>query len=153
MPNRSILLRSETNLASRRSNRLDDSDYDTHYQMGIAYQEMGLLEEAISEYQDAIALVGPNDGTRRFFQCANLLGHCFCRTVWPIWHLRGISELLRQRTSMRTRNRASGTRSHDAYEAEGDVENAGRYFEQVYAENVDYRDVGERIRRLAVQAA
>ena len=40
-----------------------------------------------------------------------------------------------------------------AYEAEGDVENAGKYFEQVYAENVDYRDVGERIKRLAVQAA
>ena len=40
-----------------------------------------------------------------------------------------------------------------AYEKDGDVENAGRYFEQVYAENVDYRDVGERIRRLAVQTA
>jgi hypothetical protein len=40
-----------------------------------------------------------------------------------------------------------------AYEVDGDVENAGRYFEQVYAENVDYRDVGERIKRLTVQTA
>ncbi|RMG01086.1 MAG: hypothetical protein D6735_12425, partial [Acidobacteria bacterium] len=26
-------------------------DYDTHYQMGIAYKEMGLIEDAISEFQ------------------------------------------------------------------------------------------------------
>ena len=37
-----------------------------------------------------------------------------------------------------------------AHEADGDLEHAGRYFEQVYAENVDFRDVSERIRSFAV---
>ncbi len=37
-----------------------------------------------------------------------------------------------------------------AYEAEGDTENAGRYFEQVYAENVNFRDVSERMKSIAV---
>lgn len=37
-----------------------------------------------------------------------------------------------------------------AYEAEGDTENAGRYFEQVYAENIDFRDVSERVKNMAV---
>ena len=37
-----------------------------------------------------------------------------------------------------------------AYEAEGDMENAERYYEKVYAENIDFRDVGDRIRNLAV---
>ena len=37
-----------------------------------------------------------------------------------------------------------------AHEANGDDENATKYFEQVYAENVDYRDVGERIKNLVV---
>jgi hypothetical protein len=38
-----------------------------------------------------------------------------------------------------------------AYEAEGDMENAGRYFEQVYAENIDFRDVGERMKNIVYQ--
>jgi hypothetical protein len=37
-----------------------------------------------------------------------------------------------------------------AYEAEGDMDSAGRYFEQVYAENIDFRDVSERVRNIAV---
>jgi hypothetical protein len=40
-----------------------------------------------------------------------------------------------------------------AFEANGDTANAERYYEQVYAENVDFRDVGERIRNLTLQAA
>ncbi|MEO6052187.1 MAG: hypothetical protein ABIP78_12775 [Pyrinomonadaceae bacterium] len=54
-----------------------DNDYETHYHKAVAYQEMGLMEEANREFQDAVNLTSANDGTRRFFQCSNLLGHCF----------------------------------------------------------------------------
>jgi tetratricopeptide (TPR) repeat protein len=132
---------------------VDDSDYETHYQMGIAYQEMGLLEESIREYQDAIALVRPNDGTRRFFQCANLLGHCFMESGMANLALTWYQRSLETKDLNEDEKQGVWYELAHAYEAEGDVENAGRYFEQVYAENVDYRDVGERIKRLAVQAA
>ena len=132
---------------------IDDSDYDTHYQMGIAYQEMGLLEEAIREYQDAIALVRPNDGTRRFFQCANLLGHCFIQNSMANLALTWYQRALETVDLNDDEKQGIWYELAHAYEAEGDVENAGRYFEQVYAENVDYRDVGERIKKLTVQAA
>jgi tetratricopeptide (TPR) repeat protein len=132
---------------------VDDSDYDTHYQMGIAYQEMGLLEESIREYQDAIALVRPNDGTRRFFQCANLLGHCFIQNGMANLALTWYQRALETKNLNEDEKQGIWYEMAHAYEAEGDVENAGRYFEQVYAENVDYRDVGERIKKLAVQAA
>ncbi|HEY2865940.1 MAG TPA: tetratricopeptide repeat protein [Pyrinomonadaceae bacterium] len=131
----------------------DTGDYDTHYQMGIAYQEMGLTEEAIREYQDAAAMARPNDGSKRFFQCANLLGHCFLESgmanLAAKWYRRALE------TSDLNEDEKQGIwyELARAYEAEGDVENAGRYFEQVYAENVDYRDVGECLRRLAVAAA
>ena len=132
---------------------VDDSDYDTHYQMGIAYQEMGLLEQAISEYQDAIALVRPNDGTRRFFQCANLLGHCFMQSSMANLALTWYQRALETPELVDDEKQGVWYEIAHAYEADGDVESAGRYFEQVYAENVDYRDVSERIRRLTVQAA
>jgi tetratricopeptide (TPR) repeat protein len=38
------------------------------------------------------------------------------------------------------------------HESEGEFETAGRYFEQVYAENVDFRDVRERLKNMAVAA-
>ena len=131
----------------------DTGDYDTHYQMGIAYQEMGLTEEAIKEYQDAIALVRPNDGSKRFFQCANLMGHCFMESgmanLASVWYHRA----LEVKDLNEDEQQGIWYELARAYEAGGDVENAGRYFEQVYAENVDYRDVGECLKRLAVEAA
>lgn len=132
---------------------IDDSDYETHYQMGIAYQEMGLLEEAIREYQDAIALVRPNDGTRRFFQCANLLGHCFIQNSMANLALTWYQRALEPNDLTDDEKQGVWYELAHAYEIEGDFEKAGQYFEQVYAENVDYRDVGERIKKLAVQAA
>ena len=44
-----------------------EDDYETHYHTAVAYQEMGLMEEAIREFQDAINLISTDDGTRRFF--------------------------------------------------------------------------------------
>jgi tetratricopeptide (TPR) repeat protein len=132
---------------------VDDSDYDTHYQMGIAYQEMGLLEESIREYQDAAALVRPNDGTRRFFQCANLLGHCFMLRGMANLALTWYQRALEMKDLTEDEKQGIWYELAHAYELDGDMENAGRYFEQVYAENVDYRDVGERIKKLSVQMA
>jgi tetratricopeptide (TPR) repeat protein len=131
----------------------DDGDYETRYQMAIAYQEMGLLEEAIREYQDAVAIVRPNDGTRRFFQCANLLGHCFMQNGMANLALKWYRRALETEGLNDDEKQGIWYQLAQAYEAEGDIENAGRYFEQVYAENVDYRDVGECLKRLSVQAA
>lgn len=127
-----------------------DDDYETHYHTAVAYQEMGLLEQAISEYQDAINLVTSTDGTRRFFQCANLLGHCFIQNGRAnhavTWFLRALEtvDLNVDETQGLWYELAV------AYEAEGEMENAARYFELVYAENVDFRDVGERVKNLMV---
>lgn len=127
-----------------------DTDFDTRYQTAIAYQEMGLLEQAIAEFQDAAALVKPNDGSRRFFQCANLLGHCFMLNGMPKlagkWYERAleISDLSSEE------KQALWYELGVVYEAEGQVESASRYFEQVYAENVDFRDVRSRLKNMFV---
>lgn len=33
--------------------KLDDSDYETHYDLGVAYKEMGLLDDALEEFRKA----------------------------------------------------------------------------------------------------
>jgi tetratricopeptide (TPR) repeat protein len=130
----------------------DDDDYDTHYQMAIAYQEMGLMEDAIKEYQDAISCVGPSDGTKRFFQCSNLLGHCFMQNGMAKLALKWYNRALETANLTDDEKQGIWYEIAVAYEADGDTGNAAKYYEQVYAENVDYRNVGERIKNLMVHA-
>ena len=70
-------------------------DYETHYNMGTAYKEMDLMDEAIQEFQVSASLVKPGDGTSRFLQCCNMLGHCFIQKGMPeaavLWFKKGLS--------------------------------------------------------------
>ena len=127
-----------------------DADYDTHYHTAVAYQEMGLLDEAVKEYQEAVGLVQPNDPMRRFFQCANLLGHCFMQKAMPNLALTWYQRALESPGLGDEEKQGIWYEIALAYEAEGDLGNAGRYFEQVYAENIDFRDVSERVKNIAV---
>lgn len=130
----------------------DDSDYETHYQLAVAYQEMGLMEDAIKEFQDAISQIGPNDTTRRFFHCANLLGHCFMQKGMAKLALKWFNRALETPGLSSDEKKGIWYELADAHEADGDHDNAARYFEQVYAEDVDFRDVGNRLQNLVVNA-
>lgn len=70
------------------------ADFETHYNMATAYKEMDLLDEAIREFQAAAGLTGPGDNTPRYFQCCNMLGHCFVQKGLPqaavLWFKKGL---------------------------------------------------------------
>jgi len=137
-----------TELGLEESAPEEEGDYDTHYHLAIAYKEMGLMEESIREFQDAVNMVRADDGTRRFFQCCNLLGHCFIEQGMPnlalMWYRRALetpnlSDEERQALLYETAN---------AYEMGGETPKALECFEQIYAVNVDYRDVSARLEQL-----
>lgn len=128
----------------------EGGDYETHYNTGIAYQEMGLMEEAIKEFQAAASLVKSNDGTRRFFACANLLGHCFMQQEMPHLALKWFERSLETQDLSKEEKQGVWYELAAAYEADGNLEHAGKFYEQVYAENVNFRDVSERIRSVSV---
>jgi|CXWL01.1.fsa_nt_gi tetratricopeptide (TPR) repeat protein len=125
-----------------------DDDYETHFQMGIAYQEMGLMEDAIREFQDAANLTTPNDPSRRFFYCANLLGHCFLQNGKANHAITWLSRALETAGISDEEHHGIWYELALAHEADGDEEAAMKYFEMVYAENVDFRDVGQRVKNL-----
>lgn len=129
---------------------LDDSDFETHFNTATAYQEMGLVEEAIKEYQEAVSLVRPNDGTRRFFSCANMLGYCFMEQKMPHLALTWYERALELADLSKEEKQGLWYELAVAYEADGNSALAGQYFEHVYAENVNFRDVGERMKAISV---
>jgi len=122
--------------------------YETHYHLATAYKEMGLMENAIREFQDAIDLVEINDGTRRFFQCANLLGHCFMEKQMPKAAARWFMRDLEVADLTDDEKHAVYYDLGSAFEAAGEWEKSAGYFEQLYTENIDYRDVSRRLESL-----
>jgi len=126
----------------------EDEDLETHYNLGIAFREMGLLEEAISEFQK---VAKANDRGRAFrytMQCCTLLGLAFMEKGQPgiaaIWYERALKTPGMDPESVLALRYDLGV----AQESAGDPEAALKSFSQVYAMNIDYRDVAERIAAL-----
>jgi tetratricopeptide (TPR) repeat protein len=127
---------------------VDEGDYDTHYHLGIAYKEMGLTEDAIRELQDAIKFVSADDGTRRFLLCCNLLGHCFIEKQMPNLALMWFKRAMESTKLSQDEHQGLQYELANAYELGGDHEKALEYFEAIYANSVDYRDVSKRVKNL-----
>jgi tetratricopeptide (TPR) repeat protein len=123
-------------------------DFDTHYQMGLAYREMGLLDQAVEEFQAATGMAAPGDGTPRFLQCCNMLGHCFMEKDMPrpaaLWFKRGLDAPGHTEDEYQAMRYDLGT----AYEQMGDHGRAIEVLSEVYAIDVSYRGVADRLREL-----
>src|SRR6266851_5075518 len=72
----------------------EDEDLETHYNLGIAFREMGLLEEAISEFQKVAQASERGRPFRYTMQCCTLLGLAFMEKGQPaiaaIWYERAL---------------------------------------------------------------
>jgi tetratricopeptide (TPR) repeat protein len=126
-------------------------DYETHYNMGTAYKEMDLLDEAIQEFQKGVALVTQNDGTTRFLQCCNMLGHCFMQKGMAaaaiMWFKKGLESPGHSEEVYQALRYELGL----AYEEKGDLNNARQLYTEVYGADVSYREVADKLRRLEGQ--
>jgi tetratricopeptide (TPR) repeat protein len=123
-------------------------DFETHYNMGTAYKEMDLIDEAIQEFQACANLVRPRDGTSRFLQCCNLLGHCFMQKGMPeaavIWFKKGLSAPGHSEDEYQALRYELGS----AYEQLGDFKQARDFYTEVYGVDVSYREVADKLSQL-----
>jgi tetratricopeptide (TPR) repeat protein len=129
-----------------------NGDYETHYNLGLAYKEMDLFEEALEEFQVAVSMVTPGDGTPRFVQCCNLLGHCFIQNGVPKLALKWFSDGLNAPGASEDERQALRYELAAAYEHVGELNRAIALFTEVYGKNVSYRGVNERLRALQQRA-
>lgn len=123
-------------------------DYETHYNMGTAYKEMDLVDEAVQEFQTSASLVKPGDGTSRFLQCCNMLGHCFIQKGMPeaavLWFKKGLSAPGHSEDEYQALRYELGS----AYEQLGDLKQAREFYTEVYGVDVSYREVAEKLSQL-----
>jgi tetratricopeptide (TPR) repeat protein len=126
----------------------EDEDLETHYNLGTAFREMGLLDEAISEFQKVAKAADNGKPFRYGMQCCTLLGLAFMEKGQPgiaaIWYERALLVPGIEPESILALRYDLGV----AQESAGEPEAALKSFSQVYAMNIDYRDVADRIAAL-----
>lgn len=118
---------------------VEAEDYDAHYDLGVAYKEMGLVDEAIAEFQKALR--GPTNKVRSY----EALGQCFVeKRQYPI-----AAALLKRATEV------PGTDDQllvgvlyllgFATEHMGRPEEALPYYLRVFAVDIEFRDIAARV--------
>ena len=123
----------------------EDEDLETHYNLGIAYREMGLLDEAIAEFQKVAKAVQKGKPFPYMMNCSTLLGLTFMDKGEPkiasLWYQRALDTPGLEEESILALRYDLGA----ALEAAGESKAALDTFRNVYAMNIDYRDVADRI--------
>ncbi|MGH7362151.1 MAG: tetratricopeptide repeat protein [Candidatus Methylomirabilales bacterium] len=122
--------------------QLGPEDYETHYNLGIAYKEMELYDEAIEEFR--LAAKEP----RRALTCANLLGLCFLAKGDAG---RAVTELERALSLPGAPGEEGWGVRYDlatAYEAAGNLAKAHAVLSALQEEAPKFRDVKARLRDL-----
>lgn len=122
--------------------QVDSEDYETHYNLGIAYKEMGLVDEAIGEFQYAAK------DPARTVECCGILGLCFREKGMPPlalkWYQKGLDmpgiaehEVVGLRYDMA-----------EVYREQGDAARALQLFTEVYGMDSTYREVSAKLREM-----
>lgn len=122
-------------------------DSQTHYDLGIAYKEMGMLDEAVHEFE--VALGGR--GTRRVIDCLTMLGICLAE--------KGQHEeaIARFQTALKTPGLTLEGSKEAHYqigasrEAQGRPKEAFGHLARVFKADPGFRDVKEKVQALQRQ--
>jgi len=123
----------------------EDEDLETHYNLGIAYREMGLLDEAIGEFQKVAKAVQKGKPFRYAMNCSTMLALSFMDKGEPkiasLWYQRALDTPGLDAEAILALRYDLGV----ALDMSGDEATALDIFRQVYAINIDFRDVADRI--------
>ncbi|HTW58081.1 MAG TPA: tetratricopeptide repeat protein [Terriglobales bacterium] len=125
-----------------------DEDPETHYNLGIAFREMGLLDEAIGELQKACQSFDNGHPFPQIMQTYTWLAQCFLEKGVPEAAVRWYDKALHVPGIDGETRVALHYELASAYETAGDKPSALKHFMDVYGTNIDYRDVAERIKAL-----
>jgi tetratricopeptide (TPR) repeat protein len=125
-----------------------DDDPETHYNLGVAFREMGLLDEAIAEFQKVCSAIERGKEFGQPVQTYTWLAQCFLDKGVPEAAIRWYEKALKIPGLDDQARLAISYELGSACETASDKPAALRHFTDVYITNIDYRDVAERIQAL-----
>ncbi len=125
---------------------LDEEDFESHYDLGIAFAEMGLMDEAIGSFQKAQR--GPDQRVR----ASEAIGQCFMDKGDAAVAMAVLNKLLHEPGMSDARLVGVLYLLGRAAEALGRPAEAATYFQRVLAVHIGFRDAAERLAALTAAA-
>ncbi|HEY4216934.1 MAG TPA: tetratricopeptide repeat protein [Gemmatimonadaceae bacterium] len=125
---------------------VDPEDYQSHYDLAIAYKEMGLLDEAIAQFQKALG--SPSNRVPTY----EALGQCFLdKQQYKL----ASSILSRALTERAGEEQLVGVLYllGLAAEAQGQADEALAYYQRVFVLDIQFRDIAVRMNALEHRGA
>ena len=124
------------------SENIDANDAMAHYDLGTAYMEMGLLDEAISEFQ--VVLRGTSDHLATY----EMLGQTFLQKAEPEATLRSLERGLSAPCEVEEERVGIYYYLGLAHETMGDKDTALGFYDRVFSLDINFADITERLRAL-----
>jgi len=123
---------------------VEEEDYETRYNLGIAYKEMDLIDEAIGEFQ--ISLKSPS----RYVDSSTMLGLCFME--------KGMSEIALHWLHKALEKAEKDEEKHgiqyyiaQTYQQMGKLDRALDFYNRIYEADANFQDVAERIKSISMK--
>ena len=117
-------------------------DFETHYDLGIAYKEMGLIDDAIAEFRIVMKDLA------REVQCQLMIGLCYIEKRMYTEAINQFKKGLYVEGITDAEALALYYELGQAYEKVGDPREALYYYDKVQKRDPKFRDLGRRLRAL-----
>jgi tetratricopeptide (TPR) repeat protein len=124
------------------SENIDANDVRAHYDLGTAYKEMGLLEEAIGAFQKALRASASHLPTYE------LMGQTFIEMGEPEAAVKTLQRALQVKGGVEDEFVGIYYYLARAYEALDKKDSAVEFYDRVFSLDINFADVTERLREL-----
>jgi len=122
---------------------VEEDDFRSHYDLGMAYIEMALYTEAIKELQ--ISARSEQLQLRSF----EMIGHCFLHMQNPRLAVKQLQRGLDIARVCGGDTLGIHYNLGIAYEELGNIEKAREHFEEVYIVDVTFREISEKMKKFS----
>ncbi len=117
-------------------------NHETHYNLGLAYKEIGFLDDAIREFQLAC------DDPKSFIPSSSMLSICYMeKGLYPL----AVDTLKRAIEKIEVKDESYWAMKYDlaeAYEKNGNLKEALDSYTEIYKWNSKFRDVSEKMNKI-----
>jgi len=120
---------------------VEEDDYRSHYDLGMAYIEMALFDEAVKELQIA------SRSEQLHLRSIEMIGHCFLMQNNPRLAVKQLQRGLAKASEAGVESLGIHYNLGLAYEMLDEADKAREYFEEVYIVDVTFRDVAEKMKK------
>jgi pilus assembly protein FimV len=124
--------------------KVEEEDYETRYNLGIAYKEMSLIDEAIAEFQISVK------STNRYVDSCTMLGLCFLEKGMNEqalqWFHKAIEKVEKEEEKIGVLYYMA-----QAYQQMDKLGKALDIYNFIYKEDANFQDVAERIKSLTTK--